>query len=76
MKSGGRWWVIADGGIHGRSIIPAWWTGAEFTGVNNKIVTYVSPMSLPPMLKGNYFKPDGMLVNEDGSRSIFDDLAD
>ena len=46
-QSGGRFWVACNGGTHGYSVGPSWWTGEKFTGWNNEIITHFAIMEIP-----------------------------
>jgi|GEM_PF-6712266 len=46
-QSGGLFWVTMDGGIHGKSVSLAPWTGERFMQVNNSIVTHFAKSTLP-----------------------------
>lgn len=49
-QSGGYFWIISDGGIYGKRVAPAWWSGNEFVDWNNKSITYFAQMILPDMI--------------------------
>ena len=46
-QSGGTFWIVLDGGIHGKHMAPAWWTGENFDGFNNEIITHFAKVEFP-----------------------------
>jgi hypothetical protein len=46
-QSGGSFWVITDGGIHGKKMHLEHWTGEEFLRVNNDRITHFAECEYP-----------------------------
>jgi len=46
-QSGGRFWIVCDGGVHGKSLGPSWWTGEKFLDWNNSLITHFALMEQP-----------------------------
>lgn len=49
QQSGGWFFVLMDGGIHGKMMQPVWWTGERFYDCNNEIITHFMKIEFPKM---------------------------